>query len=367
MGKGLDTCPPNLYNKQKHMPPHAGRQVKAEKWGKTSMTEKENFQMMLRGEQPEWVPVVGAGDAPFSVMVEPINVTEHRRRGGGKDVWGVEYVATHETGDALIPKPNDFILDDITKWRDVIKAPSLEGIDWEKMAKTVMEEKHVDRSKSCVLFNMHMGYFQHLMAFMGFTEGLCAIVEEPEEVYALMDYVCTFFCKVSDSIIDYIQPDIVGLMDDTAAWANPFISVQQYRELFLPFHRRQAQWAIDRGIPIQMHNCGKSACFFDDLVDMGVRLWDPAQTCNDLVEVKKKFGNKLILVGGWDSQNYLGADVTDDDLRQSVREAIDRSAPGGGYIFSGGFLSAIGDQEAMRKGRVLREEAVRYGHEFYKK
>ena len=30
------------------------------------------------------------------------------------------------------------------------------------------------------------------MAFMGFTEGLCAMAEEPEEVYALFDYMCDF-------------------------------------------------------------------------------------------------------------------------------------------------------------------------------
>ena len=335
------------------------------------MTEKENYLKMLRGEQPDWVPIFTFGGPPVDgnypaeVMCEPILVGEHRLRGGGKDVWGVEYVATYEAGNAIIPKPNDFILDDITKWRDVIKAPSLEGIDWEAMAKKDMENRGIDRTQSCLAFNMHFGYFQHLIAFMGFTEGLCAIVEEPEEVYALMDYICTFFCQVRDHIIDYYDPDIFVLMDDTAAWANPFISVQQYRELFLPFHKRQAQWAIDRGIPISMHNCGKCECFLDDLVDMGVRMWDPAQTCNDLVGIKKKFGNRLVIAGGWDPIEYLGEDVTDDDLRQSVRETIDRLAPGGGFAFCGGFLGSVDDTEAQRKTGVVLGEARRYGRTFY--
>ena len=43
---------------------------------------------------------------------------------------------------------------------------------------------------------MHAGYFQNLMAFMGFTEGLLAMYEEPEEVYALFDYICSFYCEV---------------------------------------------------------------------------------------------------------------------------------------------------------------------------
>ena len=206
------------------------------------------------------------------------------------------------------------MLEDITKWRDVIKAPSLEGIDWETMAKKQIEASGIDRTQTALAFNMHMGYFQQLMALMGFTEGLCAMFEEPEEVYALLDYICDFYCKVRDNIIAYYKPDVFTMMDDTAAWANPFISLDMYRRLILPFHERQSQWARDNGIPITMHNCGKCECFLDDLVGIGVNLWEPAQTCNDLVGIKKKFGNRLVIAGGWDSQDYLGPDVTDEEI-----------------------------------------------------
>jgi len=100
------------------------------------LTEKENYLMLLRGEQPEWVPVYTFGAPPGSKtavpnqMVEPPILCEFRMKGGGRDVWGVEFVPTRETGNALIPKPGDFILKDIRQWRDVIKAPDISGIDW---------------------------------------------------------------------------------------------------------------------------------------------------------------------------------------------------------------------------------------------
>jgi len=100
------------------------------------LTEKENYLKVLHCEQPEWVPIYGFGAMPGSeyppatVMYEPIILSEHRINGGGKDIWGVEYVATYETGGALLPKPGDFILTDITKWRDVIKAPDVSDVDW---------------------------------------------------------------------------------------------------------------------------------------------------------------------------------------------------------------------------------------------
>jgi hypothetical protein len=103
------------------------------------LTEKENYLRLLRGGQPDWVPMYtfgvmpGSTEAPCNVMVEPGILSEFRRNNGGKDIWGVNFIPTRETGNALLPEPGHFILDDITKWRDVIKAPSLEGIDWEAM------------------------------------------------------------------------------------------------------------------------------------------------------------------------------------------------------------------------------------------
>ncbi len=55
-------------------------------------------------------------------------------------------------------------------------------------------------------------------------------------------------------------------------------------------------FARDRGIPVTFHNCGKAEKLIDELMEhVGIRLWDPAQTVNDLVEMKKKYGNELLL------------------------------------------------------------------------
>ncbi len=342
----------------------------------TKISEKENYLRTLRGEQPEWVPVYTFGPMPgqtrpcASCMLEPMLLSEFRFKGGGKDVWGVEYVPTYETGNALLPKPDEFILDDIRHWRDVIKAPSLDGIDWEKMAKDHLEifyKMGVNREETAISLNLHVGYFQNLMAFMGFTEGLCAMYEEPEEVYALFDYMCDFYTEVTKRIWPYVQPDVLTMMDDTAAWGAPFISPKMYRELVLPFHNRQAKFGRDAGIPITMHNCGKAEGFMEDLRSIGVNAWDPAQTCNDLKAVQAKFGNSLVLMGGWDARDHLlSPDVTDEEIRQSVRDTIDTYAKGGGFCWCGGYLGPVDDPEVNRKNAVLMDEVYKYGDQFYK-
>ena len=115
------------------------------------LTEKENYLMALAGEVPEWVPrnlVASPGHAPASTAVTPGFLNARRNKGAGFDIWGVEYVTTKETGYQALPKPGQFILDDITKWRDVIKAPDISDIDWEAMAKKDMEK--IDRSQTAV-------------------------------------------------------------------------------------------------------------------------------------------------------------------------------------------------------------------------
>ncbi len=60
----------------------------------------------------------------------------------------------------------------------MIKAPDLSGFDWERLARETLEAGKVDRSVTTVNLHLHFGYFQLLMSFMGFEEGLCALYEE---------------------------------------------------------------------------------------------------------------------------------------------------------------------------------------------
>ena len=329
--------------------------------------------MLLRGEQPEWVPrytfFPDPGGKPVpTLMIMPGFLTGGMMDPGpSKDIWGVTHVPVAEAGNAKIPEPNNFILNDIRKWRDVIKAPDLTGIDWEAMAKKDLERLGINRNETVLSLGLQVGYFQSLMAFMGFSEGLCAMYEEPEEVRALMEYLCDFYTEVGKRCIDYYKPDIVGICDDTAAWKSPFISPEMYRELIKPYAARQAGIGTDRGLPIEMHDCGRCEDFIDDWRDFGVVMWNPAQISNDLTAIKKKYGNSLIICGGWDIVGELSnPDVTEETVKESVYKSIYTYAAGGGYAFCGAYLGPVGDEKTARKNKWLIEAAESYGRIFYK-
>lgn len=338
------------------------------------LSQKENYLRVLRHQIPEWIPKytfgkMGPSDVePPNAIVTPYMLVDHRIRGGGKDHWGVEYISSKESAGAIIPKTWDFLLKDITKWRDVIKAPSLEGIDWEQLAKKSIEATGINRDETCCAFNLHFGYFQNLMAFMGFEEGLMMFYEEPEEVHALLNYLSDFYCEVAGKIIDYIKPDVFTMMDDTASWQSLFISPDMYREFLLPCYKREAQFALDRGLPITFHNCGHCEAIVDDMVQMGVCSWDPAQTCNDLKGIKERYAGKLAIAGGWDSMGrVLDADCPDEFLRQSVIDCVNMLAPNGDFMWCGGIFSADpNDPIIAHKNAVIDETFEELSRTFYR-
>ena len=338
------------------------------------MTEKQNYMLLLRGEQPEWVPRYTfapdpAGEPVATLTVGPAFLHKHLfEPGQSRDIWGVTYVPVPEAGGSKMPEPNNFILTDIRKWRDIIKAPDISGLDWEALAKKDIEKLRVSRDDTALVLSLMAEPFLKLVAFMGFSEGLCAMYEEQEEVMALLEYVTDFTLEVGEKCIDYYKPDIFGIADDIATWKNPFFSPEMYRRLIKPHHARIAQLALDRGIPIEMHCCGRCEDFIDDWRDFSVVSWNPAQTSNDLAAIKKKYGNSLVINGAWDIAGDLqDPDVSEETVRASVRASIDRYAPGGGYAFAGGFLGPLDDEKTLRKNNWISEEARSYGTAFYKK
>lgn len=297
------------------------------------LSEKENFLRALSGEVPEYVPLY---DITWGVRPSFLMGQRDRKRGGvGKDIFGVEWTNEGSAFEAAIQKPNDYILDDIRKWRDVIKVPDLSGLNWEKVAADDM--KLYDPKWPRGGAPAAQGFFQSVMSFMGFTEGLVACYEEPEEVTELVNYLCDFYLSYADKYLQYYKLDYVFFADDIAHERNPFISLETFRSIFAPVWRRFIKFFKDRGYLAVHHNCGHFEEFLDDVVDMGFNAWDPAQSSNDLAGIKKKFGNKLMICGGLDLSRrlHLTAETTEEEIRGTVKKLLDELAPGGGYAFTG--------------------------------
>ncbi|KPU46205.1 uroporphyrinogen decarboxylase (URO-D) [Oxobacter pfennigii] len=349
------------------------------------LSAKENYLRLGRGEMPEYVPwwtmggIWGAiDDSVPALMCNPsapeISGTRPPMGPDGKpevleytDMWGVPYIANEETGYQFIPRTWDFQLDDITQWHKVVKKPQVDvnSIDWEAMAKK--DSARINRKTTAVLSGGGFGPFQHLVAHMGFTGALCALVEEPETVKEFLNWICDFYEPICEKVVEYYKPDIFYLLDDSCNKYQPFFSMEIYRDIFKPIYARMSKYAVNRGIPVQFHNCGRCEDQLEDMMDFGVVYWDPAQTGNDLLAIKEKYKGKLVVCGGFDFVPKDPANVGEEEIRSCVREALDKLAPGGGYAFCGMYLGRAAWREHAKQVNLwMQDEVNTYGKKFYK-
>ena len=337
------------------------------------LTPRENYMRMMTGEMPEWVPIYTMGmplpdgePAPIG-LVTPSVLNDPHGLGGGVDCWGVNWVGSYETGGALLPEPNRFILEDIDDWHDVVKAPDISDVDWEQMCKETLENSHYDFTQTALGLNLYVGTFQEFVGLMGFTEGLIAMIEEPEEVAALCKYMNDFYIEVGKKCWPYMDVDVLVMMDDTCSATAPFMGEDLFRQCLVPCYRDMAE-AFQ--VPVQFHNCGTAAHYIEIChEEANVTAWDPAQTMNDLDSFKEKWGRDIAIMGGFNANvgELLDPDCSDEIIIETMRASVDRFAPDGGYAFMGSFVGAVDDEKVARKNLVLKRAAQEYCNTFYDK
>ena len=225
-----------------------------------------------------------------------------------------------------------------------------------------LKASKIDRTQSCVMAGPSFSPFQQLVAFMGFTEGLCALATDPESVSDMLNAIVDFLEPVYTATMEYYKPDIWAMGDDTCAKQTPFFSQETYKEVFKPIYLRLAKPALDRGIPISFHNCGKFGIQIPDMLDFGVKYFDPCQETNDLLQFQKDYKGKMVICGGWDWDHHMPKtwpEYDEEEIRQGVRDTIDKYAPGGGYVFCGGLIGT--EDYVMKVNSIVFDEVYWYG------
>lgn len=336
------------------------------------MTERENVMRLFRGEMPAWLPIYGGLGSGLYGKKSPtqtasISFMNGFTKDGSKDLWGVPYKGSEAVGGATMPEPGVHILEDITDWRDVVKNPDLDQYDFEKLA--AEDCKDLDRENCAIGLTLYSNWFQELIALMGFEEALISFYEEPEEAHALLDYIGGFLEETLKRAIPTYKPDYVMLIEDTAAAAAPFISPEMYREFLKPVYKRFNDIALNEGMPIVHHNCGRCEDYIPDWMDLGIGAWEPAQLSNDLDGIKKKYGRKLAICGGWYDSSFpcMQDNCTEEMVREAVRAYIDRFAPDGGFGFCAHGMKLNPKEIDFKRHQWIIDEYENYGRHYYDK
>lgn len=345
------------------------------------LTPKENYLRMYRGEEIEYIPTHTFFGAPVNEErpIAPFGTCTMLYRDDFKpgadkfhDDWGVEYTSVPSANGSFIPSgthTNDYLIKDVTKWRDYIDKPILyDGINWKE--KAAQDLKDFNRDETAIVCGSPMMPFQQLMAMLGFVDGLTLLYEEPEAILEIEDYMISYLEPHIRANIEAYNPDLFYILDDTATQRSPFISPKLFDEMFLPLYERIARPALERGIPLVYHNCGHCEALLPSMVKLGVRYWDPAQPVNDIHGLQETLCKEynFNIIGGFKWKEPEGwPEVSEEYVRQQMRDNIDEYAPGGHFLPCASIIGPGGDPLTKQVNSWLADESYYYRREWMKK
>jgi len=127
--------------------------------------------------------------------------------------------------------------------------------------------------------------------------------------------------------------DFMFIGGDIAYDKGMFFSPDTWRFFFKPFLANMCR-EFKRAKPdirLIYHGCGNAVAVFDELIECGI---DAYQTLEvkaglDVIELKKKYGNRLAFIGNIDAANVLPGDM--ETMKKDVLRRLN-AAKGGGYI-----------------------------------
>lgn len=319
------------------------------------MTERENALLALHHQEPEWVPALFTCTYNCRDVINSRPIFED-----GVDCFGVHWRRSGPETNYITHVDLSYppILEDVTEWREKVVFPDLSAYDWEAAAAEIPEEVRREKLIYCIV---GLGLLERVTTLMSYEDALCAFLEEPEAMYELCGAIADHKIELIDYIARYQKPDIINYHDDWAMQTAPFLPKYVWEEIIKPHTQRIYDAVKGHGIFLFHHSCGKIESYLPDIIAMGADGWNSCQDCNDLANIKRLYGDKLVLSGALDDQNILGRPTTTDEmLRAEARRKVDMLAAGGGWLCGPNAYVSFDFDQDRRCDSYVREYSTEY-------
>jgi uroporphyrinogen decarboxylase len=175
----------------------------------------------------------------------------------------------------------------------------------------------------------YFGTYERACGLMSFQEFMTNMALKPKVAHALLDKITEYKVAYAEKVVE-MGFKVAHYGDDLGTQTGAFFSKRMFREFILPRIKRAWQPFNDAGIPIILHSCGCIADFIPDLLEIGLRVLEPCQTCMDPAYLKREFGKDLVFWGGIETQKLPF--LTPEEVKAMVRESIRTLGRGGGHI-----------------------------------
>ncbi|MEE9612493.1 MAG: cobalamin-dependent protein [Desulfatiglandales bacterium] len=201
--------------------------------------------------------------------------------------------------------------------------------------------------------------YTYIWMVMGAETFFNTLETDEELVAAMFEKVGQIQYETLLRVIEYPSVGAVLHPDDIAHNTGLLVHPKHLRKYLFPWYKKIGDVCRDKGIGNIFHSDGDCTEVLDDLIDCGFHAYHPIQPkCMDIVEVKKKWGDKLCLIGNLnlDSTLTLGSP---EDVQAEVYERIRTIGPGGGYMVSSS--NSVTDYVPLANMKAMIDATFEFG------
>jgi len=198
---------------------------------------------------------------------------------------------------------------------------------------------------------------------MGMEDALVNLFTEDEATLAYVEQMLGVEFGVMERLLDKAKGkvDFVFLGEDLGTQIAPMISMEMYRRVIKPNHKRFVDLAASYNLPVMIHTCGSSSWAYEDFIEIGVQAVDTLQPEAANMSpryLKDHFGGRLSFHGCISTTGAL-ASGTKEDVIEDVKKTLSIMMPGGGYHFAP--THQIQDNSPVENVIAMYQAAHTYG------
>jgi uroporphyrinogen decarboxylase len=244
----------------------------------------------------------------------------------------------------------------------IMNEGDLESFPWEQAARDLdfskfhTVQKYLPEKMKIVAMSGKI--FTLTWMLMGFENFGINLAINPQFVERLFEKVAGIQYTALSEIVKIPNVAAVWAVDDLAFKTGPMISPKMFRKYVFPWYKKFGEICRANQLYFFFHSDGVVWQLMEDFIAAGVDALHPIDpTCMDILEVKKKYGERLTLIGNVSNEMLMNGTTT--DITNRTKELISTLAPGGGYCLSSG--NSVPDWARLDNYKAMLAAAKKYG------
>jgi len=181
-------------------------------------------------------------------------------------------------------------------------------------------------------YGLGFSLYERAWTMRGMSNLLMDMVERPEFVHEFLDRIAEQNLIQIHKALE-LGVDCVHFGDDYGMQTGLIMGIRHWREFIKPRLARMFEPVIAAGKVVSMHSCGRVQELFDDLAEIGLKMFNPFQPeVMDVFDHLRRYRGILAFHGGMSVQKVLPFG-TPQEVRRAAEELI-RAGRAGGYVFA---------------------------------